>query len=77
MGLFLEPGNIVRMGFPPMRIEILNQIDGVNFSHCYERRTMGEIDDLKIPIISIADLLENKKASGRPKDLADIDALQG
>ena len=37
--LFMESGNIIRMGFPPMRIEILNQIDGVDFDECYARQT--------------------------------------
>lgn len=73
--LFMEPRNVIRMGFPPMRIEILNQIDGVNFDACYARHTLGRIEGISIPIISMADLLKNKKASGRTKDLADVEAL--
>ncbi len=73
--LFLQPGNIIRMGFPPMRIEILNQIDGVDFDECYPKRTTGVIEGIHIPIISIEDLLKNKTASGRTKDLADVEAL--
>lgn len=74
--LFMESGNIIRMGFPPMRIEILNQIDGVDFDECYARQTLGRIEGINIPIISIEDLLKNKAASGRTKDLADIEALR-
>ena len=74
--LFLDEGNIIRMGFPPMRIEILNQIDGVNFDDCYSRRIENLFDDVLTPVISRQDLLTNKRASGRPKDLADIDALE-
>lgn len=73
--LFVEPGNIVRMGFPPMRIEIMNQIDGVMFEDCFERRTMRQASGLDLPVISLDDLLANKRASGRPQDLADVDKL--
>jgi hypothetical protein len=59
-----------------MRIEILNQIDGVDFDECYARQTLGRIEGINIPIISIEDLLKNKAASGRTKDLADIEALR-
>ena len=74
-GLFLEPGNIVRMGFPPMRIEITNQIDGVEFGGCHERRLMTAMDGLMVPVISLEDLLTNKRASNRLKDQADVEAL--
>jgi hypothetical protein len=73
--LFLEPGNIVRMGFPPMRIEITNQIDGVEFGACHERRLMTAMDGLMVPVISLEDLLTNKRASNRLKDQADVEAL--
>lgn len=74
-GLFLEPGNIVRMGFPPMRIEITNQIDGVEFGACHERRLMTTMDGLMVPVIALEDLLTNKRASNRLKDQADVEAL--
>jgi predicted nucleotidyltransferase len=73
--LLMEPGNIVRMGFPPMRIEICNQIDGVVFAECYPRRIHTEIDGLQIPVISLEDLLANKRASNRLKDQADVESL--
>ncbi len=73
--LFLEPGNVVRMGWPPMRIEIFNVIDGVQFSDCYERREIADFDGLKVPVIALDDLIKNKRASGRNQDIADIDAL--
>jgi predicted nucleotidyltransferase len=73
--LFLEPGNIIRMGFPPMRIEICTQIDGVVFADCYERRLMTEMDGIQIPVIALNDLLANKRASNRLKDQADVEAL--
>ena len=73
--LFLTPGNIVRMGLPPMRLEILNEIDGVDFSDCYRRRVTEQWDGVEIPIISLTDLRKNKRASGRHKDLDDLEHL--
>ncbi len=73
--VFLEEGNIVRMGFPPMRIEILNRVDGVAFSGCYARREMVSLGGLELPFISRDDLVANKKASGRQKDLGDLEGL--
>ena len=75
--LFLEPGNIVRMGFPPLRIEISNQIDGVNFSDCQKRMQAFTISGIDIPVIALEDLLTNKRAAGRDKDLIDVDNLTG
>ncbi len=73
--LFLDPGNIVRMGFPPMRIEITNQIDGVEFADCHRRRLMVLMDGVEVPVISREDLLRNKRASNRLKDQADVESL--
>jgi hypothetical protein len=68
----LQPGKILRLGYPPLRIEILNTISGVQFQDCYERRNECYLDEIKVPMISFHDLLANKKAAGRPKDLADV-----
>ena len=65
----------MRMGQAPVRIEISTRISGVDFEECYSRRQIGEIDGVKIPVIDLPDLLRNKRASGRPKDLADLDNL--
>ncbi len=73
--LFLNKGRIVRIGNEPMRLEILNEIDGVNFDDCYENRNEVDVGGFKVNVISLAHLLQNKKASGRLKDLADVDAL--
>ena len=73
--LFLTPGNIVRMGIPPMRIEILNEIDGVNFDICYAGREDVTIDEVPVHLISLKHLKENKKKSGRHKDLDDLEHL--
>lgn len=75
IGAVLEPGKMLRIGRPPMRIEILNQIDGVDFDACYGRQIVVEISGLTVKTIGRDDLLVNKRASGRAKDLADLEAL--
>jgi hypothetical protein len=73
--LFLTPDNVIRMGLPPLRIEILTSVSGVEFDACYKERQMIQIDDLLVPVISLPRLKENKAASGRAKDLADLENL--
>ena len=75
-GIFLEPGKIIRMGYPPIRIEVLTGISGVNFKQCHARRKEIKIDGIKVKMISLGDLLKNKKASGRHKDLNDLENLR-
>ena len=74
--IFLKPGKIIRMGYPPIRIEVLTEISGVNFEQCYTRCKETKIDGIKVKIISFKDLLKNKKASGRHKDLNDLENLR-
>ena len=73
--LFLTPNNVVRMGLPPIRIEILTSISGVEFESCYAEKEMIRIEEMAVPVISLARLRENKAASGRAKDLADLENL--
>lgn len=69
------PDAMLRMGNPPLRIEVLKALSGVDFDDCWERRVEARLDDLTIPMISLADLRANKSAAGRPKDLADLSNL--
>lgn len=73
--LFLQKGKIIRMGYEPMRLEILNEIDGVKFEECFRNRRIARIRSLRINFIDLTRLLKNKRASGRHKDLADVEAL--
>jgi hypothetical protein len=73
--LLREDDAMVRMGLPPLRIEVLKKISGVEFEDCWPRRVVIEDDDLRIPAISLEDLKRNKLASGRKKDLLDLDEL--
>jgi len=73
--LFSTPGQVLRMGVPPTRIEVLSSISGVEFDKCYNKRKKERIDNILVSIIDFESLLANKRASGRPQDLADVDKL--
>ncbi len=73
--LFLQKKNIIRMGKEPMRIEIILNIDGVDFEKSYKKKITAKIDGINVNIINLTDLRKNKKASGRLKDLADLQYL--
>jgi hypothetical protein len=74
--LFLKEQKVIRMGVPPMRLEILTSIDGVDFKACFNNRLIADFGDFKVNFISKSDLLINKRASGRPQDLVDFNKLQ-
>lgn len=73
--LFLEPNRVIRMGRPPVRIELLTSISGVQFEECRAARVVDLIDGVEVPVISLAHLRINKRASGRLKDLNDLEHL--
>jgi len=64
--LFLRPWQIIRLGVPPLRIELATTISGVDFSECYAKRVEDTLDGIPINLIGLDDLKMNKKASGRP-----------
>lgn len=70
--LFLKRDAIVRLGRPPLRIEILTSISGVKFAPCFRRRNQVSVAGVKIPVIGLDDLKQNKRAAGRPKDIEDL-----
>lgn len=73
--LFLAREKVVRMGVPPMRIEILTSISGVEFDEGYTQRVVDELDGITVNVISLDMLKRNKKAAGRYKDLNDLEHL--
>jgi len=75
--VFQEPGNVYRMGSSPIQIDIINQASGIDFESSYARREILSSDEVDISMISRADLIRNKKASGRHRDLADVEFLEG
>lgn len=72
---FTTPRRVFRMGVPPVRIEILTSITGVEFADCFARRNTAILDDVSVPFISREDLLQNKRAAARHKDLNDVERL--
>ena len=72
--LFLRKGENRPPGIEPMRLEILNEIDGVSFEECYRHRRRSRVGNLRVNFIALPQLLRNKRASGRQKDLADVEA---
>lgn len=74
--LFLTEGRIIRMGIPPVRIELLTSISGVTFEECFSRKHVESIPGIEVNFISLDDLKVNKKAAGRLKDLDDLEHLR-
>lgn len=72
---FMKKGSVIQLGYPPLRIDILSQIDGVHFEECFKNKVEVEIDELKVNFISYHDLIKNKKATGRHRDLDDLENL--
>jgi predicted nucleotidyltransferase len=75
MDLFLEPGRIIRMGLPPLRIKIATAISAVAFDECYAERVVDDLDGVAVNLIGLKHLKINKQASGRHKDLDDLKNL--
>ena len=75
--VFRESGRIIRMGVPPIRIDLLTSLSGVDFAECYDTRQGVKWHDVIVSVISLPMLKLNKRASGRLKDLADLDHLDG
>jgi hypothetical protein len=73
--VFLKDNQIIRMGIPPVRLELTTSISGVEFDECYQERVTDILDDIEVNIISLKYLKINKKASGRYKDLNDLENL--
>lgn len=73
---FTEHGQVVQLGYPPNRIDILTGIAGVDFEECWERRAEIVLDGLAVPFIGFDDLERNKPAAGRLQDLADVEDLR-
>jgi len=72
---FLQKGGITQIGYPPLRIDILNEIDGVDFEEAYTNKLIIDIDVLPVNYIGLDDLIKNKQVSGRKQDISDVNAL--
>ncbi len=72
---FSTPGQVVQLGVPPVRVDILTDIEGVDWKQADQGKSAGLYDNVPVHFIGRKDLLTNKKAVGRMKDLADLEAL--
>ena len=70
-----RPDVVVQIGLPPRRIDILTDLTGVDFASAWVERVGQEIGDLEVPFLGRASLIQNKRVTGRLKDLADLEAL--
>ncbi|MBB3208736.1 hypothetical protein FHS27_004568 [Rhodopirellula rubra] len=70
-----RPGMVFQIGVEPSRIDILTAISGVDFDHAWANRLAVEMEDVQLSVIGRADLIVNKRACGRPKDIADAETL--
>ena len=73
---FTEQGIIFQIGIAPRRIDIITQIDGVDFDKAYEKKQEIAIENMRIPVISREDLINNKESTGREKDALDAKELR-
>ncbi|MBL7185502.1 MAG: nucleotidyltransferase [Phycisphaerae bacterium] len=73
---FATPGLVFQIGIAPRRIDIITTISGVGFDDAHQQRQIIEIEGLSIPILSLGDLIRNKRATGRDKDRLDADRLE-
>lgn len=73
---FTKPGYLTQIGYPPLRIDILNNIDGVEFKDAFPNSKLLKTENLEIRFIGLKDFIQNKSASGRPQDLVDIQEIK-
>jgi predicted nucleotidyltransferase len=73
---FLETDQIIQLGYPPSRVDILTTLSGVEFAECYPSRVIVEMDSIPVNFIGLEHLIRNKKAVGRHQDLADVENLE-
>ena len=72
----LTAGTFFQIGLPPNRIDIITQLEEMDFAACWKRRKTSHLGNMRVEYISAADLIENKERTGRPHDIADADYLR-
>ncbi len=70
-----EPDMVAQFGLPPYRLDILTSISGVTFDAAWKDRAHGFVEGVEVPVLGLAAFIRNKRATGRIKDLADLEAL--
>lgn len=72
---FQAPDQIIQLGYPPNRIDLITTPDGIDFAPCYQTKIEVKINDINVNFIDLKNLKKNKQASGRLQDLADLENL--
>jgi len=72
---FLQPDQVIQLGCPPNRIDLLSSLSGVDFEEVWRERVSAELDGVPVNYIGRAALIKNKRATGRTQDLANLEAL--
>lgn len=73
---FTKPDSVIQLGFPPVRIDLLTSKSGINFKEAFKNRVTAQLGNEKVCFISRTDLIKNKIAAGRKKDLLDLEQLE-
>ena len=73
---FLDPEQVVQLGYPPNRIDILTDLKGLDFEECYPSKVEVTVENIIINFIDLENLKKNKKATGKYQDLADLENLK-
>lgn len=74
--LFTEPGNIIQFGISPLRVDIINEIDGVRYEEAEAHIVRGKYGDISVNFIGRQELIKNKRAAGRDQDAVDAKKLE-
>jgi hypothetical protein len=74
---FSRPGIVLQMGLPPLRIDVLTELSGLTFAEAWSSRVPAAFGPLTVDVIGRDDFIKNKRATGRARDLADVEALGG
>lgn len=72
---FMLPDKVIQLGLPPYRIDILTGVSGVSFDDAWDERVEDLFDGIRVPFMGRAAFIRNKRASGRMKDLADLESI--
>ncbi len=72
----LDKENVIQLGYPPARIDLLTDIPAVNFEECYTKREVVDVEGVSVNLIDVESLIKTKLATGRPQDKVDAEKLK-
>jgi len=73
---FVKPDQVIQLGVAPVRVDLITGLTGVSWEEAFSRRIIADYDEVRVPLIGRDQLIANKQALGRNKDLADIEAMK-